>query len=126
MLEIERAFRQPVQFRGQEYIRVSSYKKKLKDFPQSARALRHVFDQTPVENGIAAERVPDDALLRLLDYPAYLDLLRNRLPGNRNEILDALNSDAWIERSDAGGWNVTSSLPYVEDHGSGCLNGGEG
>lgn len=68
-----------------------------------ARALWRVFDQTPVENRIAAERVPDDELLRLLDYPACLDLLRRRLPENRREILDALNGDALIQRSDAGG-----------------------
>lgn len=76
VLEIERAFRQPVQFPGQEYVRVGSYKKKLNDFPQRARPLWRVFDQTPIENRIAAERVPDDELLRLLDYPAYFDLLR--------------------------------------------------
>ena len=34
LFEIERAFRHPVRFRGQEYIRVGSYKKKLKDFPE--------------------------------------------------------------------------------------------
>lgn len=34
LLEIGRAFRHPVQFSGQEYVRVGSYKKKLKDFPR--------------------------------------------------------------------------------------------
>ena len=126
VLEIERAFRQPVQFRGQEYIRVGSDKKKLHDFPPTASALWLVFDQTALANRIAAERVPDDELLGLLDYPACLDLLRSRLPENRHEIVDALNGDALIGRSDAGGWNVTSSLPYIRDLGSGCLNGGEG
>lgn len=33
VLENERAFRQPAQFCGQEYIRVGSYKKTLKDNP---------------------------------------------------------------------------------------------
>ena len=70
VLEIERAFHQPVQFRGQEYICVGSYEKTLKDFPQRARALWRVFDQTPFQNRIAAERVPDDELLRLLDCRA--------------------------------------------------------
>ena len=60
LLEIERASRHPVQFRGEEYIRVGSYKKKLKDFPEKERALWRIFDQTPFENGIVAERVSDD------------------------------------------------------------------
>ena len=34
LLEIGRAFRHPVQFQSQEFIRVGSYKKKLKDFPE--------------------------------------------------------------------------------------------
>ena len=108
VLEIERAFRQPVQFRGQEYIRVGSYKKKLKDFPEKERALWRVFDRTPFEDRISAEQVSDDEVLRLLDYPAYFDLLKRPLPDNRHGILDGLSDDALIQRSDAGGWNVTN------------------
>ena len=33
LLEIGTAFRHPVQFKGIEYIRIGSYKKKLKDYP---------------------------------------------------------------------------------------------
>lgn len=108
VLEIERAFRQPVRFRGREYIRVGSYKKKLKDFPERERALWRIFDQTPFEDRIAAERVADDEVLRLLDYPTYFDLLKRPLPENRYGILNALCDDALIRRSDASGWNVTN------------------
>lgn len=34
LLEIDRALHQPVRFSGEEYIRVGSYKKKLKDHPE--------------------------------------------------------------------------------------------
>lgn len=108
LLEIERAFRHPVQFRREEYIRVGSYKKKLKDFPEKEKALWRIFDQTPFENGIAAERVSDDEVLRKIDYPAYFELLGLPLPENRRAILDALASDDLIRRCDAGGWNVTN------------------
>ena len=108
LLEIERAFRHPVQFRGQEYIRVGSYKKKLKDFPEKERELWRIFDQTPFENGITAERVSDDEVLRQLDYPAYFELLGLPLPENRHAILDALAGDDLIHRCDAGGWNMTN------------------
>ena len=108
LLEIERAFRHPVRFRGQEYIRVGSYKKKLKDFPEKERALWRIFDQTPFEDGIAAERVRDDEVLRTLDYPSYFELLKQPLPENRDGILRALASDRLIHPCDAGGWNVTN------------------
>lgn len=108
LLEIERAFRHPVQFQGLELIRVGSYKKKLKDFPEKERALWRIFDRTPFEEGIAAERVPEDEVLRLLDYPGYFDLLRIPLPENREGILKALAEDGLIRSCEAGGWNVTS------------------
>ncbi len=60
MLKIPRADHQPVRFKGQKYIRVGSYKKKLKDFPEKERTLWRIFDQTSFEDGIAVERVPDD------------------------------------------------------------------
>ena len=67
-----------------------------------------IFDQTPFEDRIAAERVTDDEVLRLLDYPAYFDLLKRPLPESRYGILNALCDDALIRRSDASGWNVTN------------------
>lgn len=56
LLEIARAARHPVRFSGQEFVRVGTYKKKLKDFPEKERALWRIFDQTPFEDGVAAER----------------------------------------------------------------------
>lgn len=68
LLEIARAARHPVRFSGQEFIRVGTYKKKLKDFPEKERALWRIFDRTPFEDGIATERAAADEVLRLLDY----------------------------------------------------------
>jgi len=108
LLEIERAFRHPVQFQGQEFIRVGSYKKKLKDFPEKERALWRIFDQTPFEEGVAAERVSSDEVLKLLDYPAYFDLTDRPLPEAREGILQALENDELIQVADTGGWNITN------------------
>ena len=108
LLEIERAVRQPVQFQGNEFIRVGSYKKRLKDFPEKERALWRLFDRMPFESGVAAERQRDDDVLRLLDYPVYFDLLALPLPDNRNRIINALDDDRLITACDAGGWNITN------------------
>lgn len=107
LLEITRAARHPVRFQGQEFIRVGSYKKKLRDFPEKERALWRIFDRTPFEDGIATERATGDDVLRLLDYPAYFDLLERPLPTNRDGILAALVSDRLIRRSEAGGFDIT-------------------
>ncbi len=108
ILEIERAFRHPVQFQGKELIRVGSYKKKLKDFPEKERALWRIFDRMPFENGVAAERVGDGDVLRLLDYPVYFEVLKRSLPENRDGILKALADDGLVCPCEAGGWNITN------------------
>lgn len=107
LLEIARAAGRPVRFSGQEFIRVGTYKKKLKDFPEKERALWRIFERTPFEDGVATERATGDDVLRLLDYPAYFDLLERPLPANRDGILAALAEDRLIRRCDAGGWDIT-------------------
>lgn len=89
LLEICAAFRHPVQFKGTEFIRVGSYKKKLKDFPEKERELWRVFDRTPFEKEIAAEYIPAEEVLRLLDYPAYFDLLSLPLLVQTDRFLDS-------------------------------------
>ena len=108
LLEIGAAFRHPVRFRNQEFIRVGSYKKSLKEYPEKERDLWRVFDQTPFERDIAVEHVNSEDIFLLLDYPAYFDLLELPLPDGRAAILDALKEDGLISPSDAGGWNITN------------------
>ena len=108
LLEISAAFRHPVKFKNQEFIRVGSYKKKLKDFPEKERTLWRNLDQTPFESGIAEEHIESDEVLRLLDAPSYFELLELPLPDGRNAILEALREDNLIQQCVAGGWNITN------------------
>lgn len=108
LLEIGAAFRHPVQFKGTEFIRIGSYKKKLKEYPEKERELWRVFDRTPFEREIAAENVTSDEVLKLLDYPAYFDLLSLPLPAGRDGILAALAADEMIASGRGGKWNITN------------------
>lgn len=108
LMEIGAAFRHPVQFKNTEFIRVGSYKKKLKDFPEKERELWRVFDRTPFEREIAAENVTTDEVLKLLDYPAYFDLLALPLPEGREGILSVLAADEMIAAGKGGRWNITN------------------
>ena len=108
VLEIERAFRHPVQFQGHEFIRIGSVKKPLKSFPERERALWRMLERTPFEDGLAAERQSAEEVLRLLDYPAYFSLLNLPLPTNRDGILASLADDDLIVPCEAGGWNITN------------------
>jgi len=108
LLEIARASHHPVGFGGTEYIRVGSYKKKLKDFPEKERALWRAFDQTPFEDGVAAEHVSTDDVLGLLDYPSYFELIERPLPEGRDRIVAAFVDDQLIRASGAGAWDITN------------------
>ena len=108
LLEINAAFRHPVQFKGTEFIRIGSYKKRLKDFPEKERELWRVFDRMPFEKEIAAENIAAEEVLRLLDYPAYLDLLSLPLPEGRDGILSALAADDAITSGKGGKWHITN------------------
>jgi len=108
LLEIGRAFRHPVRFQNEAFIRIGQAKKSLKDAPDRERDLWRILDKTPYEDLLAAGHIAADEVLRLLDYPAYFDLLEQPLPANREGILEALNNDHIIRPCDAGGWNITN------------------
>lgn len=108
VLEIACASWRPVAFKGEEFIRVGSVTKKLKDIPEKERALWRVFDSERFESGIAAEWLNDDAVLAKLDYPAYFELLEMPIPSSHAAVLDALRSDDLIADCEAGGWNITN------------------
>ena len=108
LLEIDPATRQPVAFGGQEFIRVGSTRRKLKDYPEKERALWRVFDRVSFEDGMAAERLSGADVLSKLDYPAYFDLLDRPLPDGHAAILDVLQQDRLIAPSAAGGFDITN------------------
>lgn len=108
ILEVQAASHRPVAFDGTEFIRVGSYKKKLRDFAEKERELWRVFDNVPFERQIAAEHITSEQVLKLLDYPAYFDLLDLPLPEGREGILSSLAADEMILRSNSGKWNITN------------------
>jgi len=108
ILEIQAASHTPVQFDGTEFIRVGSYKKKLREFPEKERELWRVFDRLPFEQQAAAENVIAEDVLKLLDYPAYFDLLNQPLPERREGILQALQSDQLVAKTEAGLWTISN------------------
>lgn len=108
LLEIPRASNSPILFKHIEYIRVGSYRKKLKEYPEKERELWRIFDQTPFEEQLAAEYVVASEVLSLLVYSSYFDLLGLPLPENRDSILSCLADDRIILSCDGGRWHITN------------------
>jgi len=108
LLEIAPAVINPVSFQGVEYIRLNSHKKKLKELPEKERELWRVFDRVPFEKQIAVDDVDDGTVLGYLEYTAYFELLNLPLPENRDAILESLENDEMVVKSQNGKWNITN------------------
>jgi ATP-dependent DNA helicase RecG len=108
LLEIGAAFRHPVQFKKAEFIRIGSYKKNLKEYPEKERELWRIFDTTPFEFTTALENISGEDVLSLLDYPSFFDLLEIPLPDGHSAILESLERDKIIQKCKTGKWDITN------------------
>lgn len=108
LLEIPKAVNIPVSFKGQEYIRIGSYKKKLKDFPEKERALWQNFSVNPYELMPAAENVTEEEITVLLDCAKYYELMNLPLPTSREGIIYNMLDEEFIRKNDAGNYIITN------------------
>lgn len=108
VLTIEPASFEPVKFGGVAYVRVGPTTHPLSKYPDRERRLWRAFDQRGWEAGAAKERLTEDAVIALVDYPKYFELLGAPLPESRAGILEALAADGLIARMAGTGWKVTN------------------
>lgn len=123
ILEVERATRQPVRFQGIEYVRVGSYKHKLKDHPEKERSLWRIFDRVPFEELIAMPEVDEQAVVEVLDCSSYFDLTGQPFPDGRTNILAVLERERFIVRNEAGSWGITNLGPHCSPSHSNRFRG---
>ena len=108
LLEIPAVAHTSVSFRDQEFIRVGSYKKRLKEYPEKERALRQIFSRTSFEGLIAAFGMSDDPVLGVLRYESYFELLNLPIPSDRTRILHRLEKERLIKAETSHSWSITN------------------
>lgn len=108
VLEIPSAVNTPTSFRGTEFIRVGTYKKKLKEYPEKERKLWLSFEQKPFELRVAMENVTASKVTELLDCAAYYTLMKLPLPGNREAIIHNMIDEEFIREMDNGNYEITN------------------
>ncbi len=108
VFEIPRATQAPVRFGSEEFIRVGSLKKKLKDFPTKEAELWATFQRTPFERGIAKANLTGEEVIQLLSVTTYFDLLKLPLPSERSEMLDRLTEERLIAQRSGGMYDITN------------------
>lgn len=117
ILEIPCAKTQPTAFKGVEYIRVGSYSKKLKDFPEKERKLWRCFEIRPYETMPAKENVDSETVTKLLDTGAFYTLMSLPVPSTRDGIIYDFSEYGFIKRMDNGNYAVTNmgALLFAKD-----------
>ncbi len=90
IFQIDATLNRPISFKGITYIRVGSYKKKLKDHPEKESKIWQKAKTTIFEKEYALRNITDDKVLLLLDYPSVFKLLNIPLPANKKSILEKL------------------------------------
>lgn len=108
VFEIQAAFTSPVLFKNVAFIRVGSYKKKLKEYPEKERKLWEMFQNTSFEMGVAKDFLNDEEVLHELNYFAYFKLMEQPVPDNRAAIIQRLKSEELIKESGIGRYAVTN------------------
>ena len=108
VFEIQAAFSHPVRFKSLEYIRIGTYKKNLKDYPEKERRLWEIFRSESFEKSTARESLTDDQVLLEIDYAAYFQLTEQPVPDNRSAIIRRLESEGIIKESLRGKYSITN------------------
>ena len=101
MFEVPAAAHTPVRFRDFEYIRVGSYKKKLRDHPEKARQLWGILSPGSFESDIAHSGAAPADVVALLDHGAFFRLLEQHSPPNSDAVVRRLvEEDVLVSRPD--------------------------
>ncbi|GAA3550834.1 ATP-binding protein [Nocardioides daeguensis] len=101
LLEVAAAEHRPTQWKGEEFIRVGSYRKKLKNHPELEKRLWLTFESRSFEALPALTHVTPADIFRLLDVDAYFSLTDIRPPSSEQETLAQLDAAGMV------GWNVS-------------------
>ena len=96
LFQIDATINTPVKFKGEAYIRVGSYKKKLKDHPEKERKIWEKVKNIVFEKEYAEKNITSDQVLKLLSYPTVFTLLDIPLPPNKEAILEKLEEEKLI------------------------------
>lgn len=96
LFQIEAANNRPVSFKGIEYIRIGSYKKKLKDHPEKESKIWQKAKSSNFEKEVALRNITADKVLDLIDYPSVFRMINIPLPPDKNAILEKLEEEKLV------------------------------
>lgn len=108
ILIIDKPVDRTVMFRQVDYIRIGSYTKALNDYPSQKRRLWTLLCNASPEDLIVKDNLESDAVLSLLDYATYYDLMKKALPQSSEGIMHDFLVEDIITKQDNGLYAVTA------------------
>ena len=96
MFIIPASINRPVKFLNHAYIRIGSYTRLLKDFPEKEAKIWNKKDIEKFEIQLAKESIDEDTIISLLDTQTYFDLLKLPYPSNREGVINKFISEKLI------------------------------
>ena len=101
LFKIPATTNRPVAFTNEEYVRIGSTTRKLRDFPQKeAKIWKGV--QKPLDTIKIKEKLSADQIFALLSHETYFDMMNLPLPTEREGILDRFISEKIIIPDEIG------------------------
>lgn len=101
VFEIPAAAHTPVRFRDFEFIRVGSYKKKLRDHPEKERRLWSILSSGSFESEVAHAGAGPAEVVALLDHSAFFKLVGQQVPPSIDAVVRRFaDEDLIAPRSD--------------------------
>lgn len=108
LFEVPRAHSTPVRFGHDEFIRIGSLTKKLREYPDKARELWALLSRKPFETGIAKSDMDGPDVLTLLDFDRCFKLLQIPLPTDQKGILEKLSDEGLVVPRPGARFDVTN------------------
>ncbi len=108
LFEIPKATRAPIRVGSEEFIRVGTLKKKLKDYQGKEAELWASFSRSPFESDLAKSDLAGGEVLALIDFDKCFELLQVVLPTDQRGILSRLVDEKLLIAKPGRRFDVTN------------------
>lgn len=102
LFQIQAAYGQPTCFSYQDYIRVGSITRGLKDFPEKEKKIWTKGPKQFYEKAIAYQTDSAEEVISLLDTQCYFDLLKIPYPSTREAVIEKFENEKFIKANTQG------------------------
>jgi len=97
LFQVDAAKGTPVRFKGIAYIRVGSYKQKLKDFPEKERKIWTYYGQVSFEKELATAALSENEVIQYLDISTYYRLFNIPIPTDLRKAINKFIEEGFIK-----------------------------